>query len=192
MAGDAPMWLASMLAIAGVAVLRVSWGRAKRSLPLNLSGWAALITALVVADSAAGEWGVTIAILVATGAAFVALAFAAVKPVRKVKAKAVRTVHRGADENAAARRSGWLTFLITGPLSLGASILLALAMRALIVMAGGAEADGNVAVLAVVPIAWPIFAFALLMMSRRRVQLAWVFGVAALCAPFLMFQGGPA
>ena len=77
MAGDAPMWLASMLAIAGVAVLRVSWGRAKRSLPLNLSGWAALITALVVADSAAGEWGVTIAILVATGAAFVALAFAA-------------------------------------------------------------------------------------------------------------------
>ena len=71
-------------------------------------------------------------------------------------------------------------------------VLLALAVRAMVLMAGGAEADGNVAVLAVVPIAWPIFAFALLMMSRRRVQLAWVFGVAALCAPFLMFQGGPA
>mgnify|MGYP000622108101 CR=1 FL=1 len=28
MAGDAPMWLASALAIAGVAVLRMSWGRA--------------------------------------------------------------------------------------------------------------------------------------------------------------------
>ncbi|MBY8337655.1 hypothetical protein KYN89_11445 [Alteriqipengyuania sp. NZ-12B] len=193
MAGDAPMWLASALAIAGVAVLRVSWGRAKRSLPLNLAGWAALLAALVVADRTAGEWGITVAILVATGAAFVALAFAATEKVRKGRAKAVRTVHRGSDEAAAGpRRSGWLTFLITGPLSLAASLLLALAVRALIVASGGAEADGNVAVLAVVPLAWPILAFVLLMMARRRAQLAWVLGIAALSAPFLMLQGGPA
>ena len=192
MAGDASMWLASALAIAGVAVLRVSWGRAKRSLPLNLAGWAALLAALVVADRAAGEWGITVAILVATGAAFVALAFAATEKVRKGRAKAVRTAHRGSDEAATPRRSGWLTFLITGPLALAASLLLALAVRALIVSAGGAEADGNVAVLAVVPLAWPILAFALLMMAHRRAQLAWVLGIAALSAPFLMLQGGPA
>lgn len=191
MGGDAPMWLASALAIAGVAVLRVSWGRAKRSLPLNLAGWAALLAALVVADRTAGEWGITVAILVATGAAFVALAFAATEKVRKGRAKAIRTVHRRSDEAAGSRRSGWLTFLITGPLALAASLLLALAVRALIVTSGGAEANGNVAVLAVVPLAWPILAFALLMMARRRAQLAWVLGIAALSAPFLMLQGGP-
>ena len=85
-----------------------------------------------------------------------------------------------------------LAFLITGPLALASSLLLALAVRALIVSAGGAEADGNVAVLAVVPLAWPILAFALLMMSRRRAQLGWVLGIAALSAPFLILQGGPA
>ena len=111
---------------------------------------------------------------------------------RKGRAKAVRTAHRGSDEAAGPRRSGWLTFLITGPLALASSLLLALAVRALIVSAGGAEADGNVAVLAVVPLAWPILAFALLMMSRRRAQLGWVLGIAALSAPFLILQGGPA
>ena len=67
--------------------------------------------------------------------------------------------------------------------------MFALAIRALILFGGGAEADANVAVLATVPIAWPVLAFALLMMSRRADQFAWVLGIAALAAPFLMFQG---
>lgn len=192
MGSDALIWLSAALAIAGVAVLRISWGRPARSLPLNLAGWGALLAALVAGNLGAGEWGVTVAVLVATFTAFVVLASAAAKPARKVRAKAVRTSHRGSDEISAARRSGWLTFAIAGPLALGSSVLLALAVRVLILGAGGAEADGNVAVLATVPLAWPILSFALLMMSRRASQFGWVVGVAAVSAPFLLLQGGPA
>jgi len=191
MAGDALIWLSAALAVAGVAVLRVSWGKAKRSTPLNIAGWAALAAALVVADRAAGEWGITVAILVATGAAFVALAIAGAKPVRKARARTVRTSHQGTDEMKSRPRSGLLTFAITGPLALAVSLLVALAVRALIVGAGGAEADGNVAVLATVPIVWPVLAFALLMMSARKAQLGWALGLAVLSAPFVFLQGGP-
>ena len=191
MAGDALMWAAAAFAVAGVAVLRVSWGKPKRSTPLNIAGWAALAAALVVADRAAGEWGITVAILVATGAAFVALAIAGAKPVRKARARTVRTSHQGTDEMKSRPRSGLLTFAITGPLALAVSMLVALAVRALIVGAGGAEADGNVSVLATVPIVWPVLAFALLMMSARKAQLGWVMGLAVLSAPFVFLQGGP-
>jgi len=192
MSSDGPIWIAAALAIAGVAMLRHSWGRPARSLPLNLAGWGALLAALIVGDLAAGEWGVSVTVLVATFAAFVALAFAAAKPARKVRAKAVRTSHRGREEASPQRRSGWLTFAIAGPLALGASLLLALAVRALILAVGGAEADGNVAVLATVPLSWSILSFALLMMSQRAAQLGWVVGLAAVSAPFLLLQGGPA
>lgn len=191
MAGDALMWAAAAFAVAGVAVLRVSWGKPKRSTPLNIAGWAALAAALVVADRAAGEWGITVAILVATGAAFIALAIAGAKPVRKARAKTARTSHQGTDEMKSRSRSGLLTFAITGPLALAVSMLVALAVRALIVGAGGAEADGNVSVIATVPIVWPVLAFALLMMSARKAQLGWVMGLAVLSAPFVFLQGGP-
>ena len=190
MDGDTSIWLAATLAIAGVAVLRLSWGKPQRSTILNIIGWITLFAALVVGDSAAGEWGVAVTALVVTFAACVALAFAAAKPARKARAKTIRTSHRGSSEDAVARRSGWVTFVIAGPLALVASLLLALAIRALILMAGGAEADGNVAVLATVPVAWPVLTFALLMMTRRARQVAWVAGIAALSAPFLLLQGG--
>ena len=190
MAADALIWLSIALAIAGVVVLRVSWGKPKRSTPLNLAGWAGLLAALVVADRASGEWGITIAVLAATGAAFVALTVAATKPVRQARARLVRTSHQGADEAQSRSRSGLVTFAITGPLALAASVLVALAVRALIVGAGGAEADGNVAVLATVPIVWPVLAFAVLMMSARKAQLGWVMGLAVLSAPFVFLQGG--
>lgn len=192
MVGDTPIWIAATLAMAGVAVLRLSWGKPQRSTILNIAGWVTLLAALVVGDSAAGEWGVAVTALVATFAACVALAFAASEPARKARAKAIRTSHRGSSEVAVARRSGWVTFVIAGPLALAVSLLLALAIRALILMAGGAEADGNVAVLATVPVAWPVLCFALLMMTQRARQFAWVAGIAALSAPFLLLQGGPA
>ena len=192
MEDDALIWMAAALAIAGVAVLRLSWGRPHRSTALNVGGWGALLAALVAGGSAAGEWGVAVTVLVATSAASLVLAFAAAKPARKARARVVRTSHQSSDEVSPARRSGWVTFAIAGPLALVASVLLALAVRALILLAGGAEADGNVAVLAAVPIAWPILSFALLMMSRRTRQFAWVAGIAAFSAPFLLLQGSPA
>lgn len=184
------IWLAAILAIAGVALLRLSWGRPQRSTALNVGGWAVLVAALAVGDQTEGEWGVAVTVLVATGAAFAVLVVAARKPARKSRAKTIRTNYRGSSEMASPARSGWLTLAIAGPLALIASLLLALAVRALIIGAGGAEADGNVAVLATVPIAWPTLSFALLMMSHRRTQFAWVLGVAVVSAPFLLLQGG--
>ncbi len=192
MEGDPPILVAAALAIAGVALLRLSWGKPARSTGLNLAGWAVLAAALVTGCAAAGAWGVAVAALVATGAAFAVLAVAARKPARKARAKTIRTSHRGSGDIASRARSGWLTFLIAGPLALGASVLLALAVRALIIGAGGAEADGNVAVLATVPLAWPILSFALLMMPQRALQVGWVLGIAAVSAPFLLLQGGTA
>ncbi|GGC44521.1 hypothetical protein GCM10011371_34920 [Novosphingobium marinum] len=190
MESDAPIWIAAALAVASVALLRLSWGKPHRSTALNFGGWGALLAALVVGGSAAGEWGVAVTVLVATFVASLVLAFAATRPARKAQAKTVRTSHQSSEKVSPAWRSGWTTFTITGPLALIASVSLALAVRALIVMAGGKEADANVAVLATVPIAWPVLSFALLMMSRRARQFAWVFGIAALSAPFLSLQGG--
>lgn len=190
MEGGALIWVAAILAIAGVALLRLSWGKPYRSTALNVGGWVVLAAALVVADQTAGEWGVAVTVLVATAAAFAVLVVAARTPARKARAKTIRTSQRGSSEMASPVRSGLLTFAIAGPLALVASVLLALAVRALIIGAGGAEADGNVAVLATVPIAWPVLSFALLMMSHRGTQFVWVLGVAAVSAPFLLLQGG--
>lgn len=192
MAGGALIWVAAALAIGGVALLRLSWGKPHRSTALNMGGWAVLVAALAVGDETAGEWGVAVTVLVATAAAFAVLFVAARTPARRARAKTIRTSHWGSSEVASPVRSGLLTFAIAGPLALAASVLLALAVRALIISAGGAEADGNVAVLATVPIAWPVLSFALLMMSHRGTQFAWVLGVATVSAPFLLLQGGTA
>tara|TARA_Y100000815_G_scaffold99433_1_gene88024 strand:+ start:1333 stop:1926 length:594 start_codon:yes stop_codon:yes gene_type:complete len=195
MGSDALLWMAAALAIAGVAVLRLSWERPARSRAWNIAGWGALLAAVLAGDAAAGEWGIAATVLVIMFAAFVVLAFAAAKPARKGRAtkgrtKIARTSPRTIEETAPERRSGLVTFALAGPISLAASVLLALAVRAMVLMAGGAEADGNVAVLATVPIAWPILSFALLMMSRRIRQCALVMGVAAVSAPFLLLQNG--
>lgn len=195
MASDVLLWIAAALAIAGVAVLRLSWERPARSRAWNIAGWAALLAAVLAGDAAAGEWGIAATVLVIMFAAFVVLALAAAKPARKGRAKKGRakiamTSPRTIEEAAPVRRSGLVTFALAGPMSLAASVLLALAVRAMVLIAGGAEADGNVAVLGTVPIAWPILSFALLMMARRIRQCALVMGVAAVSAPFLLLQNG--
>lgn len=190
MHGDAAMWGAGATATVGMAVLRFSWGRPTRSSPLNLTGFAALFASMVLADQVAGEWGVALAVLVAVGAALALLLFAACEPAPRVRARDVRTTHRGGDTKASFNRTGWPTFIIAGPLALAASVLTALALRSLILAGGGAEADGNVAVLAGVPIAWPVLTFALLMMPRRPMQLTTVLASAVISAAFiLLFRG---
>ncbi len=168
MGSDALLWMAAALAIAGVAVLRLSWERPARSRAWNIAGWGALLAAVLAGDAAAGEWGIAATVLVIMFAAFVVLAFAAAKPARKGRAtkgraKIARTSPRTIEETAPERRSGLVTFALAGPISL---------------------------VLATVPIAWPILSFALLMMSRRIRQCALVMGVAAVSAPFLLLQNG--
>ena len=66
MGGDALIWIGAALAIAGVALLRFSWGRPVRSVQLNIAGWGALVSSLIAADLSAGEWGIAVIVLNAT------------------------------------------------------------------------------------------------------------------------------
>ena len=63
---------------------------------------------------------------------------------------------------------------------------LALSLRGIGMASGWSEADANVAALFAVPIVWGVLACALLMQSRRRVQLATLLACCAPVAPMLM------
>lgn len=183
------MWLAAVLAVASVAVLRVSWARSGRSRLLNLIGWAALMFACVLGWMAFGAWGTTIAGLAATGAAIFALAIAAFEQ-PKLKRRSSETA-RSNDTIAASRSalSGWITFCIAGPLALIASVILSLAARSMVLAAGGAEANANVTVLALVPLVWALLVFVLLMLDERRTQVAIVAATTALIIPLVIAEG---
>ena len=74
--GDVILLTGYLLAVAGVLVLRLSWGLAGRSRMLNAAGWAALAAAVLCGAVAAGAWGITVVSLWATATAFVLLAVA--------------------------------------------------------------------------------------------------------------------
>lgn len=83
-----------------------------------------------------------------------------------------------------------LTFLIAGPLALGAALALTLAARGVLLLSGGAEADGNAAGLALLPLIWPLLALALLMIEGRARQLRWVMGLTAAALALTFLTGG--
>jgi hypothetical protein len=84
-----------------------------------------------------------------------------------------------------------LTFLVTVPLAMLVSLLVALAARALAALGGWAEADSNALTLLLLPLLWGILAFALLMMPRRRTQILWLLLPAA-ASLGLIWIGGAA
>lgn len=181
--------LAGALAIAGVAILRISWGRPGRSAGLNAAGWGALLISVILAGLAAGAWGIAVAALAATATACILLLHSAFEKDRQMRVRAKKTVRNrtlAPDRNHQRRI---VTFLVAGPLALIVSLLVALTVRGAIMLAGGAEADGNVAVLGTVPLVWPVLAFALLMMAGRRRQFACLLGLAVVSLPLALTQG---
>lgn len=190
MAGDAAMLAGAGAALAGIAVLRLSWGRPRRSTRLNALAWLALGGAAVLGWIAAGAWGLAVVMLVATGAACLLLAHAAFEQPRMLRrAKAAPRGQAGTAPRGAWRRwgRGWLTFALTGPLALLVSVAIALALRLLALRWPVAEADGNVMVLGLVPLVWPLLTCAMLMAERRRTQLAMLaVPLAAAMVPLLL------
>ncbi|UYH54307.1 hypothetical protein N6L26_09605 [Qipengyuania sp. SS22] len=171
MAGDGALWLGCALAAAGVAGLRLSWGRRGKSPQLYMLGWAALAAGCIAAGMASGAWGVAVAALVATAMACLVLTHAAFEQ--------PRTPRRAAEPESAAAASapgtlsrGVITFALTGPVALAVAVVLALGMRTVALAWPVAEADANVMVLALVPLFWPLLAFAMLMAENRRPQIA--------------------
>lgn len=179
-------WLA---AIAGVAVLRFSWARRKRSHGLNLGGWTLLLFAAVSGWAAAGAWGVSVEALAALAAAFVFLGWAGwTSPPGAAKASNRRAgmLPEGGAPLALGRRL--VTFLVVGVLALFASMGLALGVRLLALLGGVGEADANVLALLLTPLAWSVLAFILLMTGDRRRQFAML-ALGSLAAVPAFLQG---
>lgn len=187
------IWLAGALAVAGVIVLRLSWARPVRSAGTNAAGWGLLLAAVIVGGSEAGAWGVAVASLFATGASMVLLFKAVFEQPRWTRpAKPLRQPGKAAGDEGSSVGRSLATFAIAGPLTLIASVLAALAGRLALLASGAVEADANVAVLGLVPLVWPILAFALLMIEKRKTQLA-VVGVIAIAASVpVILTGGSA
>lgn len=190
--GNAPLlWIGVIAGVAGVAVLRLAWGRQSRSWPLNAGGWALLAGGSLAAGFAEGAWGVSIMALAAMAGASVALLSQAARaPAAKARASA-RRVRMLPEAGEPPRLAGrLLTFAITVLGGLAISLALGTASRGLGVMLGWGEANANTLAFIVVPFAWAILVTVILMQQRRRSQLLTllVAGVAALPAigPFVL------
>jgi len=160
--------LAAIAAIAGVAVLRFAWSKARRSAALNGLGWLLLLAATLVAAQSAGAWGIAIAWLCASVAALAILAVAAATSPRgraSVSNRRVRMLAEAGEPRQIARRIA--TFLIVVVAGMAASIALGIAFRAIALGAGWSEADANATAFFAVPVIWGILSFAMLMQERR-------------------------
>lgn len=179
-------------AITAIALLRVSWGRPRRSSLLNALGWLALAFSLVAGGAAGGAWGVTVVSLWAMGAAFTALAMAAWHSPPARRAASNRRAGMLPERGEALRLWGRITtFLIVVVAGLLASLALAVAARWAVLLAGASEADANVTALFVAPLGWSVLAFLLLMTASRARQFALIAVPLATAIPAIV-TGGPA
>ena len=187
MTADGWLITAAFAAAAGVAVLRLTWARPRRSMALNTAGWALLLGSAAFGWQAAGAWGSSIAALAGMTAACIALGFAALHapPAKPQKASSRRAgmLPEGTEPLCLARRLA--TFVLTVPVAAAVSIALAVALSGAARLAGWSEADSNVSALLVMPLAWTLLSFILLMQRRRRAQIATLLAASLPVWPML-------
>lgn len=174
MAGDTLIMVAVFAAILGVAVLRIAWAQSRRSLLLNVAGWALLISSAVSSWVGAGAWGVSIAGLCGMGMASVLIVYAifTAPPARAERAssKQERNPADVKDPKFLFRR--FLTFVIVVLLAFAAALALGLTAHRLAILAGTSEADAIGIGLFSMPLIWTLLSFALLMTESRLRQFA--------------------
>lgn len=186
-AGSSLLWLACVMGAGGVGVLRYAWAMPRRVATANAAGWLLLLASVICAWHYAGAWGVSIAALVTTAAAFFALAVAgATSPTGRAPVPRQRNGSAATqDENRAIGRRV-ATFLLVMPGGCIAAIALGIAMRSIGTLLGWGEANANVAAVFAVPLVWAILAVVLLMQAHRRSQSLTLLGCALASAPFLL------
>ena len=185
------IWLAGALAVMGIALLRMSWGRPGRAAGLNALGWAALAIGVVIGGAVAGAWGIAVTSLFAVGTAIAILAKAVFEhPRRQRPARPLRETEALNGVGGTRIGQALATFAIAGPLALVVSVLFALAARLALIAAGAGEANGNVAVLGLVPLVWPILAFVLLITQTRGKQLLLTSAVSIAALALAVLVGG--
>ncbi len=172
MMDNALLIAAGASAASGSAALRFAWSLRKRSPAWNSAGWGLLALGSVLGWLGAGAWGTTVAALFGMGSALLFLAYAAA------------TAPAAANARASSRRAGALpergepwhlrrrivTFLIVAMVAMIVSIGLALAARGLVAWSGAGDADAIATGFFVMPLAWTLLAFAVLMEERRARQ----------------------
>lgn len=176
--------LACVLAIVAVGLLRLSWSRSTRSHFLNAAAWATLLASVIAGWTGAGAWGVTVAALVAMGAACLLLVqAAATAPAASAKAsnRRVGMLPEGREPLNLARRV--TTFVLVVVAAYLAAMGVGLACREMLLIAGVSETNANALALFVVPLAWTGFATTVLMTSDRRRQLTFLIAGMLLAIP---------
>ena len=167
-------WLigASLASLAGVGVLRASWSRPQRSRAMNVAGWSLLLGAALYGSALGGAWGIAVVALSPMSGALALLAIAAFRsPPAKLRS-ADRRNDRGASERAPTLlRARSLTFVIVAIVAAILGMGIATASGALALLGGAAKSDAYATTLFMMPLAWGVLAFALLMQPHRRAQL---------------------
>lgn len=165
------LWTGIACAVGAIGLLRLSWGRPKRSIVLNGAGWGALLLGLALGARDAGAWGVAVVTLAATAGAFLCLGLAGMTARPGKAAASNRRVHMLPEGREPLRIGGrLLTFALTVPGAMAAAAIVSLAVRA--AGKGLGEANGNVLMLFLMPIAWSVLATLLLLWPQRRRQAA--------------------
>lgn len=181
------LWLACGLGAGAVGVLRHAWALPQRSVGLNAAGWGLIIVSIVVGWHHGGAWGVSVAALTTTAAAFVALTIAGLSsPAGRASPSRRRAgmLPQNGEPRRIGRRVG--TFLLVIPGGFLAALALAIAARELALRLGAWEADANVIAFFVVPLGWALLTTALLMLDRRRNQLITLLACGITCTPFIL------
>lgn len=157
--------------LAGVGMLHASWSRKQRSVIMNLSGWALILGAAIQGAAFAGAWGIAVAALFPMAGAFVLLAIAAIRSKPAKPAAATRRAKAGIAERAPlklAARS--LTFVLIAVLAAAIGLGIATAAGGLVLLGGADKSDAYATALFMMPLAWSVLAFLVLMQPHRRGQ----------------------
>lgn len=184
MAGGAlPIAAGAAACAGGVALLRLSWGRPRRSPALNALGWGAAATGLLLLAFAEGAWGVAVGALAAMAAAALSLAPAALAgngSAKAARSEAPSVPLRAGAPLALGRRIGW--FLLVVPGGFAASLLVAAAGLVLARRAGWSEADAIALAFYLFPLGWAVLALALMFRDRLPAASGWLAATAAAAA----------
>ncbi|WP_187336319.1 hypothetical protein [Novosphingopyxis iocasae] len=175
------MPVAVLLACFGVLLLRSAWRRRQGArvprTAMVASGWCALALGSILAAIGAGAWGVAVAATAAMMTAMALLGFAAWSaPAGPDKERQRRAQVAPTKPHRVGGRI--TTFLLVAVGAFAGAVAIALALRFLVLSAGWSEADANVTMLFVQPLAWAVLATALLVTPSRKRQL----GIIAFCA----------
>jgi hypothetical protein len=172
MAGSAWLIIASLSGFAGVGVLRASWSRHQRLQAMNLAGWSMVLGATLCGAAYAGAWGVAVAALSPMTAAFIMLALAAIRSTPAKVRAASRHENRCIAGRAPVQLAGRsFTFLLVAVLAAVFGLGIATAAGGVALLGGAGKSDAYATALFMMPLAWSMLAFALLMQPHRRGQL---------------------